>query len=177
MGAGIGEGTTLVVRKFAPDEWRLYRDLRLSALEESPNAFGSTYAHEVQRSDDYWAERLLRGASSASNLPLIAELDGEPAGLAWARVDADVPAIVHLYQMWVAPERRKQGVGRALLDAAVSWARTTGADTLALDVTIGNDAARTLYERAGFRPVGDPKPLRPGSVVQSRSMHLSLRTP
>jgi GNAT superfamily N-acetyltransferase len=172
----MGKGTSLVVRKFAPDEWRLYRDVRLRALEESPSAFGSTYAHEVQRADDHWVERLARGATSARDLPLIAEVDGEPAGLAWARVDEDVPALVHLYQMWVAPGRRKQGVGRALLNAAVSWARATGADTLALDVTIGNDAAHGLYERAGFTPVGDPKPLRPGSLVQSRSMHLSLRT-
>ena len=164
----------VIVRRFAPDEWQLYRDLRLRALFESPDAFGSTYAHESQISHDAWSLRLARGANSLGDLPLIAEVNGEPAGLAWARVDEQAPAIVHLYQMWVAPDYRKQGAGRALLDAAVGWARDSGADTVVLDVTVGNAPARALYERGGFVAIGDPKPLRPGSTILSQSMHLVL---
>jgi GNAT superfamily N-acetyltransferase len=164
----------VVVRRFGHDEWRLYRDLRLRALHDSPDAFGSTYAHEVRRSDDDWAARLSRGASSLVELPLVAEADSQPAGLAWARVEEEPPAAVHLYQMWVAPEYRKQGVGRALLDVAIDWARSSTAGTLVLDVTVGNAAAARLYERAGFTPIGDPRPLRPGSTVLSQSMRLPL---
>jgi GNAT superfamily N-acetyltransferase len=165
---------TLTVRRFAPDEWRLYRDLRLHALEESPNAFGSIYAHEVQRTDEDWALRLSRGATSPRDQPLVAEVNGEPSGLAWARCEEAAPAIVHLYQMWVVPGERTQGVGRALLGAAVDWSRAVGAEALVLDVTIDNTPARRLYERAGFVPIGDPKPLRPGSTVQSQAMRLAL---
>jgi len=76
--------------------------------------------------------------------------------------------------MWVAPDCRGQGVGRALLDAAVAWARSAGADALMLDVTVSNSPAVHLYEQAGFVPAGNPKPLRPGSPLQSRSLRLSF---
>jgi hypothetical protein len=56
------EETRLSVRKFAPHEWRLYRDLRLRALRELPDAFGSTFAREAERTDDEWTARLSAGA-------------------------------------------------------------------------------------------------------------------
>jgi hypothetical protein len=69
------------VRRFAPHEWRLYRDLRLRALRESPDAFGSTFAREAERTDDEWAARLSAGAVSPRDLPLVAEISGTPSGL------------------------------------------------------------------------------------------------
>ena len=163
-----------IIRKFAPDEWRLYRMLRLAALEESPDAFGSTVAHERARADDDWASRLSRGASSSRELPLVAEVDNEPCGLTWVSLEDDQGKVAHLYQMWVASEKRGQGVGRALLDAAIEWARSAGAHAIVLDVTAGNSKALHLYEAAGFVATGSEKPLRPGSELRSRAMRLSI---
>jgi GNAT superfamily N-acetyltransferase len=166
---------SLVVRKFAPNEWPTYRMLRLAALEESPDAFGSTLAHESERSADDWATRLSRGANSSRELPLVAELDNEPTGLAWVWLkDDNHPKFAHLYQMWVAPKNRRQGVGRALLDAAIAWARDVGAEALELNVTTGNSEAARLYGAAGFALTGSEQPLRPGSELRSRAMRRSL---
>jgi ribosomal protein S18 acetylase RimI-like enzyme len=167
----------LLVRQFAPDEWRLYRTLRLAALAESPDAFGSTLAHELARTDPAWATRLARGAQSAHELPLIAQIDSEPAGLAWVWLeDGDPAKPAHLQQMWVTPQTRRQGVGRALLDAAIAWARRVGARAVTLDVTTGNTDAVRLYEAAGFVPTGSERALRPGSTLRSRAMQLPLRS-
>jgi hypothetical protein len=46
------------IRTFAENEWAIYKDLRLTALTESPDAFGSTLARELERSDADWASRL-----------------------------------------------------------------------------------------------------------------------
>jgi hypothetical protein len=70
------------IRTFVPHEWSTYRDLRLRALADSPDAFGSTLAEEQDRSDAEWSRRLASGADSRSNLPLVAEVRGEPIGLA-----------------------------------------------------------------------------------------------
>lgn len=52
--------------------------------------------------------------------------------------------------MLVAPGWRGRGVGTALLDAAIGWAREAGAHKVALQVWPHNRAARALYEKFGF---------------------------
>lgn len=163
-----------VVRTLAAHEWPLYRTLRLRALTDAPAAFGSTLAEARTRTDNDWAWVLNLGVTSGRDRPLLAELAGAAAGMAWARVDAADPLLVHLYQVWVAPAARGRGVAAALLDAAIAWARARNARTMELGVVCGNDAARSLYERAGFRDVGNPAPQRPGSDRMEQMMRLEL---
>jgi GNAT superfamily N-acetyltransferase len=162
------------VRAFAPHEWRAYRDLRLRALADSPDAFGSTLAHEQGRPDEEWSARLASGVASETDLPLVAESGGHPVGLAWGRIDPSDPATARLYQMWVAPDSRGLGAGRLLLEAVIDWARSSNARSVALGVACGETPARRLYARAGFEPVGAPEPLRPGSAVLAQPMRLEL---
>jgi GNAT superfamily N-acetyltransferase len=163
------------IRRFEPQEWRKYRRLRLRALAESPDAFGSTLALESERPDAEWVRRLEEGTDMRCHLPLVAQFGGEPIGLAWGRIDAADREMAHLYQMWVAPEHRRYGTGRLLLDAVIAWAERTGARCLALDVTCGDTSAMRLYGRAGFTPAGRPQPLRPGSPLMKQPMRLMLR--
>ena len=163
------------IRTCAADEWRLYRDLRLRALADSPDAFGSTLAAEAGRPDAEWARRLASSADVRVSLPLVAEQDGELIGLAWGRIDASAPDVAALYQMWVAPTHRGRGVGRKLLEAVIAWATAQNAAFLELGVTCGDSPARRLYERAGFKPFGEPQPLRPGSTLLAQLMRLALK--
>ncbi|MDJ0789698.1 MAG: GNAT family N-acetyltransferase, partial [Myxococcota bacterium] len=78
------------------------------------------------------------------------------------------------YQMWVAPDARRSGLGAALLDAVVAWARREGVRELSLAVSLVNEPARRLYERAGFVPCGEHA-LRPGSSLRAQDMRLALR--
>lgn len=164
------------VRAFAPQEWQTYRDLRLLALAESPEAFGRTLAEEQLRPDEAWASRLRAGVASELDLPLLAEAAGQPVGLAWGRIEPASPDVAHLYQMWVAPGHRRRGVGGRLLAAVVAWSQARQASYLELGVTLGDTPARRLYERAGFAPVGGPKLLRPGSSLMGQRMRLDLHT-
>jgi RimJ/RimL family protein N-acetyltransferase len=50
----------------------------------------------------------------------------------------------------VAASARRQGVGTALLEQAVTWARATGVRKLELHVFPHNEPAIRLYERFGF---------------------------
>lgn len=54
----------------------------------------------------------------------------------------------------VAPERRREGVGRALVRALAQVARERGAARAFLEVRAGNAAARALYQEAGFAETG-----------------------
>ncbi|HWR50745.1 MAG TPA: GNAT family N-acetyltransferase, partial [Bryobacteraceae bacterium] len=139
----------ITVRRFAPDEWRAYRELRLRALVESPESFGSTHAREVSRSDQEWEARLREGVKAEAQLPLVALSDDVPVGLAWGRQDANDASVAHLFQVWVAPEARARGIGRLLLDAVIGWAKTRSVRAIRLGVTPSHPAALRLYRRAG----------------------------
>jgi ribosomal protein S18 acetylase RimI-like enzyme len=56
--------------------------------------------------------------------------------------------------MWVEPEFRHAGVGKALIDAAVEWSRSRGVRELKLMVTSVNRSAIAFYERMRFRMTG-----------------------
>src|SRR5947207_1108060 len=147
----------LTVRRLAPDEWRTYRDVRLRALADSPDAFSSTLLREQGYSDDTWAARLASAADF--DLPLVAEDVGEFVGLAWGRIDPAEPDVSRLFQMWVAPSHRRRGAGRWLLDTVIRWANDAKVRWLDLGVTCGDTPAMRLYMRAGFVAVGEPEPL------------------
>ena len=79
--------------------------------------------------------------------------DSEPVGFAQfgfnPTIWSDRP-IAHLDELYVAPDRRGHGVGRALIEAFLTLARERGA--AGAEVVTGEDdtAARGLYERFGF---------------------------
>jgi GNAT superfamily N-acetyltransferase len=77
---------------------------------------------------------------------LLVALDGRrPVGLA-ALVGLECPEL----GMLVAADRRGRGVGAALLDASLAWARSVSAEEVVLHVFPGNAAAIALYRRHGF---------------------------
>lgn len=165
---------SLVIRTLAPHEWPAYRALRLRSLAEAPDAFGSSLAEEEARSPDAWHARLAAAAVSGKDLPLVAECNGAPAGLVWAKVDANDASVVNIFQMWVAPEARGRGVAAALLRKAVGWAKSRRAGAVHLGVTCGNSSAVRLYQREGFENVGPPQPRRPDSPLFEQAMRLAL---
>ena len=56
----------------------------------------------------------------------------------------------YLEELYVVPERRGRGLGRALLEAAIDHARERGAARIDLNTSVDDVAARALYESAGF---------------------------
>jgi GNAT superfamily N-acetyltransferase len=162
------------IRPFSSDEWALYKSLRLAALADAPNAFGSTLAAEQGRPDGEWSARLASGAGSGYDRPLVAQIGARAIGLAWGKIEPSKPELAHVYQMWVAPTCRRQGVGQLLLDDLTGWARAMGAQHLCLGVTCGDSSAMRLYLRVGFRCIGPSGPLRPGSALMAQPMRLEL---
>ena len=166
--------STPTVRRFAANEWRVYRALRLQALRDAPDAFGSTLAREEAFPDVEWIQRLERGAGSPMDFPLIVEDASRPIGLAWARIDPGDNEVVELYQVWVDPAYRGRGVGRLVIDSALDWARSAGVRQVVLSVALGPGSALEFYRRLGFIEFGAPEPLRTGSDARKQTMRRPL---
>jgi GNAT superfamily N-acetyltransferase len=103
--------------------------------------------------DERRAEVALRQAiESHDAVVLVASDDGALIGFLTGY--QDLHSVRYGYRAWVEdfavdPERRSQGVGKALLDAAKAWARERGATHLELDSALARTDAHRFYEREG----------------------------
>lgn len=161
-GATMGRQLSLML--LTQDDWSLWRDLRLQALGEAPYAFGSRLA-DWQGAGDIearWRERLL-----SVPFNLVAVFNKVPVGMGSA-TERDRYGTVELISMWVAPSGRGHGVGDALIDAVVQWARKQEALRVSLDVTEGNLHATKLYLRHGFVEMGKLAQTSPEDAPERR---------
>jgi ribosomal protein S18 acetylase RimI-like enzyme len=147
----------ITLETITPATALVFKDARLRALRDTPSAFGSTYAKEALFTDDDWVKRAEQWTGKTSTAYLAMD-SGTACGIAAGYLDRDDAENAELVSMWVAPSHRRAGVGRALVDAVLAWARTRGARTLFLLVTCTNDTAIKFYERLGFTMTGRTKP-------------------
>jgi len=130
------------------DEGPRLRAIRLRALEDAPDAFSATMNEALTRSLEGWTRQVLE-------LPtFVAVCDGIDVGMVRSALDARSPETAWLISMWVAPDTRRRGVGAALVDAVIGWARANGVTRVLLDVADHNTPAIELYTRKGFVPTG-----------------------
>jgi GNAT superfamily N-acetyltransferase len=145
------------IRQVEPGEWEALRDLRLSALADSPDAFGTTFAEERVVDEARW-----RGWATGDGWPgamatFIADFAGAFVGMATGHQPDDDLAVAWLFAMWVRPDVRGRGIGRDLVDAVVAWANGRPAvERLVLRVTESNAGAANLYASCGFVDAGMP---------------------
>jgi ribosomal protein S18 acetylase RimI-like enzyme len=159
------------IRRIETGDWKALRDVRLRALADAPDAFGTTFAEARERADEWWIDWTERSAEGDEQAMFLAWLGDAAVGIAGIFAD---DGVWHVISMWVDPAARGRGIGRLLLDAAVWFARAREATAFVLGVTDGNDAARALYEHYGFADNGDCEPLRSNPELTVRYMSLAL---
>jgi RimJ/RimL family protein N-acetyltransferase len=158
----------LSVRRINLGEVELYRRLRLAALEDSPDAFTTSYESALSRTDESWVMQADEAAIGEDRAIFIAHFDGATAGLAALYRSPDEPDHGELIQMWVAPDFRGKHLAVALVETAVEWARRSRFKAIKASVTNGNARAASLYKKCGFIPSG------PGPSAPEQEFELKL---
>jgi GNAT superfamily N-acetyltransferase len=158
------------IRRIRAHECAPLRALRLRALADAPTAFGTTLEEEERHPQDYWEHRAQEGAAADTSVTFVAEDAGCWVGMARGFLHREDAAIVRLASMWVDPRCRRCGVGGALVEAVIQWARGRGATQLQLWVTDANGPARSLYTRCGFALTGRTKPLPSRPTIREALM-------
>ena len=116
------------------------------ADEETLRAF--TEAIFEENWDRPWAPPEVTPNLWEGKLVLLAEEDGQALGFAFGDLEDGRPAHVNL--VYVVPERRREGITKALLGEFASRARQGGSDHLTLDVATRNEVGRKVWQRLGF---------------------------
>jgi RimJ/RimL family protein N-acetyltransferase len=155
------------IRRLTPEDAELFQAFRLAALKEQPEAFGSSYEEEKGFPSSVVESRL---ACRVDRGPLGAFVNGELVGLIGLGRE-DKKKLAHKGMVWglyVAPQARGQGIGRALLSEVVSFARSVdGLRKLNLSVNARNEVAIRLYEAQGFLVFGR----EPESMLINGELH------
>ena len=152
------------IRILSPDDAPAYLALRLRALREHPEAFATSESEESRRSAAELARRLQPGPEQVT----VGAFENEHLLGFAALVRGNRARQRHrarLAGMYVAPESRGRGQGRALVERVLVLARQWRVSDVALAVTVGNGAARALYASIGFVSYG----------VESRGLRVDTR--
>jgi GNAT superfamily N-acetyltransferase len=159
----------VMIRTIGTAEWPTWRDLRLRALKDAPDAFRSTLEEESGHPDQWWSELVLASVENPRAGLWVAWADDEAVGMLFGRVD-DKYSVLEIGAMWVAPEVRRRSVGSGLIEAAIEWARGWRVSVASLWVTEDNAEAIAFYRSHGFQPTEVTDALRPGSHLTVRKL-------
>jgi RimJ/RimL family protein N-acetyltransferase len=140
------------IRPLGSADAAAYRDLRLAALRDTPEAFGSSFERENAEPLAWFRNRLAN--SQVFGATRLSELLGI-AGFARREHDKEKHKGL-LWGMYVRPDARKGGIGRQLVEAVINYARSQ-VEVIQLSVVSGNERARRLYSSLGFVEYGVEK--------------------
>ncbi|WP_411349848.1 GNAT family N-acetyltransferase [Paenibacillus sp. WLX2291] len=130
-----------------------YRQLRLEALAQYPEAFASSYEEEQAWPLDRFAHRLGTEGRVTLGAWLEQELIGSVTLIPQSKTKLSHRA--NIVAMYVKPEQRGSGIGRRLMEEAIAQARRTGViEQLYLSVMAHNEPAKRLYMALGFEAYG-----------------------
>ena len=154
---------TVTIRRCGSDDWSGLRAIRLEALADTPDAYGSTYAESSTWSDKRWK------TAASQWLCFLAERGDRIVGMVSGGVNDSHPGTRWLYSMYVTPSERGTETAARLVEAVAQWASERDATELYLHVTSSVARARRFYDKVGFRVNGE-------SFTMERDPSLTLVT-
>lgn len=133
--------------------WLDYKNLRLKALKEEPQSFGSSYEDHKDNTDSEWQQRLEEYKQGKKAWMFFAEKSGKLIGMVggWQEETDIQQGIVNIMGMYVVPEYRGKGISKLLLHTLLEeLKKNTSIKKVTLTVNTSKTSAFNLYKNLGF---------------------------
>jgi ribosomal protein S18 acetylase RimI-like enzyme len=160
----------------------LIKQVRLRSLLDAPYAFGEqSLAEEAALPDSHWQQLAAQVGGQdpqwRDRCVSYVVLNGDDAcGTATCYLCPRVPGHAYFTSAWIDPRHRRRGLGRELVDAAITWAADHGAEHLRLWVDDTNPAAAEFYRALAFVATGESQPVSEGSSDRQSCFERRLKT-
>jgi ribosomal protein S18 acetylase RimI-like enzyme len=141
------------IRKLTVEDGEALWNLRLRALKDNPEAFAATYEQTLRNGKEQFIHRIY----PQENAFYLGAFEPDLIGMVYFRRDEGIKSRHkgYILSMYVQPESRGQGLGKALLLEVITQShRLPGLEQLHLMVVTTNEAARALYRSMGFEVYG-----------------------
>jgi ribosomal protein S18 acetylase RimI-like enzyme len=167
-----------VIRRIAPSDGLVLKDIRLRALRQAPEAFAQSAAEVENDPDEEWIAWATELAADDGDSVVFLALGAEapPIGMAGAYLHPHEAEVV-VWGVWVDPAARGAGWGRRLMERVIEWAQNQNRSRLALWVTSTSEPALCLYRGLGFEEVGETRPHPQFPSIVETAMILDLHNP
>jgi ribosomal protein S18 acetylase RimI-like enzyme len=144
---------TIIIRESTPADLMQYRDLRLSALLDSPTAFSADYELNLNQPMSFWEGRV---KPDEYGKLFFAEYESQLIGMTGIR-QGELPKTRHggyIWGVYVRSEWRGLHIAEVLIETCTNWAETREINIVKLGVMTNNTSAVRCYERCGFTTYG-----------------------
>lgn len=144
----------LTCRRASKNDVALFKEVRLRALQDSPDAYCSTYQSALQRDQCSWQEQLWATTAGGERNTQFAFEDDQCIGIAALYREPSAPS-GDIIMMWVDPGNRGSSAASMLVQNLLCWAKDSGFTDVYLDVTDSNARAIKFYQNQGFHDTGE----------------------
>src|SRR6266567_7780496 len=132
-------------------------NIRLRALRDNPESFGASYEEILERGIAGVTQGLRKRDTAPDDVTFGAFEGTTLVGIAGFQREEEAKKRHkgHIWGMYVPQELRGKGTGKALLQAAIAYAKTLpGLEQINLSVVLTSKEARQLFISLGFEPYG-----------------------
>jgi len=147
---------TITIRQAQETDVSAFRELRLEALQNHPEAFSSDYSLNLAKPLSEWSDRLQFQQRGYTEMIYFAISSEKLIGMTGI-VMGNSPKTEHgalIWGVYVQPHWRGFHIAEGLLTACVDWARTRVVKIVKLAVVTTNTSAIRCYTRLGFKVYG-----------------------
>jgi len=142
----------VIIRQAQPDDAARLRELRLEALQDSPQAFSVDFKTNSERTVEWWEENIRSGVAKDEMVIFVAEANGELVGMTGIH-RSNTPKSYHSGYIWgvfIKPAWRGKHLVDPMIEGCLDWGMAHGVLIARMGVITTNAAAIRCYVRCGF---------------------------